>query len=220
MTPCCISSGSSRRFSGEAEKRRSSSSSSRCFCTHSLAPCTHEIDGVPAVDVLLAGLFGYGAANTAFAGLGSSSSAGARRACSRLRATPLTPAVYLTAVHALNPRDVRAAVREPALARRPGFRREHAGERFRFRRGDRARRRLLCGAGTCGCIADPLGGGGVGRRERGRVADGVPLGALDRRRTSRPSCRRSPTCCRSRTSSTSSTGSTSTAIRSSPIRKP
>jgi len=28
-----------------------------------------EIDGVPAVDVLLAGLFGYGAANTAFAGL-------------------------------------------------------------------------------------------------------------------------------------------------------
>ncbi len=28
-----------------------------------------EIDGVPAVDVLLAGLFGYGAANTAFGGL-------------------------------------------------------------------------------------------------------------------------------------------------------
>ena len=28
-----------------------------------------DIDGIPAVDVLLAGLFGYGAANTAFGGL-------------------------------------------------------------------------------------------------------------------------------------------------------
>ena len=28
-----------------------------------------DIDGVPAVDILLAGLFGYGAANTAFGGL-------------------------------------------------------------------------------------------------------------------------------------------------------
>ena len=58
-----------------------------------------EIDGVPAVDVLLAGLFGYGAANTAFAGL-AIILVGRREAgvLKRLRATPLTPAVYLTAV--------------------------------------------------------------------------------------------------------------------------
>lgn len=59
----------------------------------------NEIDGVPAVDVLLAGLFGYGAANTAFAGL-AIILVGRREAgvLKRLRATPLTPAVYLAAV--------------------------------------------------------------------------------------------------------------------------
>jgi ABC-2 type transport system permease protein len=58
-----------------------------------------EIDGVPAVDVLLAGLFGYGAANTAFAGL-AIILVGRRESgvLKRLRATPLTPAVYLAAV--------------------------------------------------------------------------------------------------------------------------
>ena len=58
-----------------------------------------DIDGVPAVDILLAGLFGYGAANTAFGGLAISlvvrREAGVLK---RIRATPLTPAVYLTAV--------------------------------------------------------------------------------------------------------------------------
>jgi ABC-2 type transport system permease protein len=58
-----------------------------------------EIDGVPSADVLLAGLFGYGAANTAFAGLAITLVA--RRETGflkRLRATPLPPAVYLAAV--------------------------------------------------------------------------------------------------------------------------
>ena len=58
-----------------------------------------DIDGVPAVDVLLAGLFGYGAANTALGGLAITlvirREAGVLK---RLRATPLAPGVYLTAV--------------------------------------------------------------------------------------------------------------------------
>ena len=58
-----------------------------------------EIEGHPAVDVLLAGLFGYGAANTAFAGL-AIILVGRREAgvLKRLRSTPLPPATYLAAV--------------------------------------------------------------------------------------------------------------------------
>lgn len=58
-----------------------------------------EIDGVPAVDILLAGLFGFGAANTAFAGL-AIILVGRRESgvLKRLRATPLAPATYLGAV--------------------------------------------------------------------------------------------------------------------------
>ena len=58
-----------------------------------------RIDGVPAVDILLAGLFGYGAANTAFAGLAIVLVV--RREgglLKRLRATPLPPTTYLVAV--------------------------------------------------------------------------------------------------------------------------
>jgi ABC-2 type transport system permease protein len=57
------------------------------------------IEGRPARDVLLAGLIGYGAANTAFAGLAITLVA--RResgVLKRLRATPLPPATYLAAV--------------------------------------------------------------------------------------------------------------------------
>jgi ABC-2 type transport system permease protein len=58
-----------------------------------------EIDGVPAVDILLAGLFGYGAANTAFGGLAIvlvvRRESGVLK---RIRATPLPPATYLAAV--------------------------------------------------------------------------------------------------------------------------
>ncbi len=58
-----------------------------------------EIDGAPSADVLLAGLFAYGAANTAFAGL-AIILVGRRELglLKRLRATPLSPAAYLTAV--------------------------------------------------------------------------------------------------------------------------
>jgi ABC-2 type transport system permease protein len=58
-----------------------------------------DIDGIPAADVLLAGLFGYGAANTAFGGL-AIILVGRREAgtLKRLRSTPLPPVVYLAAV--------------------------------------------------------------------------------------------------------------------------
>jgi ABC-2 type transport system permease protein len=58
-----------------------------------------EIDGIPAEDVLLVGLFGYGAATTAFGGLAITlvirREAGVLK---RLRATPLPPPAYLAAV--------------------------------------------------------------------------------------------------------------------------
>jgi ABC-2 type transport system permease protein len=58
-----------------------------------------DIDGVPAADVLLAGLFGYGAVNTAFGGL-AIILVGRRESgiLKRLRATPLHPATYIAAV--------------------------------------------------------------------------------------------------------------------------
>jgi ABC-2 type transport system permease protein len=58
-----------------------------------------HIQGRPAAWGLLAGMIGYGAANTAFAGLGITLVT--RREIGilkRIRATPLPPAVYLTAV--------------------------------------------------------------------------------------------------------------------------
>jgi ABC-2 type transport system permease protein len=60
---------------------------------------TGTIDGSPASWVLLAGMIGYGAANTAFAGLAitlvSRRELGILK---RIRATPLPPAAYLSAV--------------------------------------------------------------------------------------------------------------------------
>ncbi len=57
------------------------------------------IDGIPAADVLLAGLIGYGCANTAFAGLAITlvirRESGVLK---RLRATPLPAPTYLSAV--------------------------------------------------------------------------------------------------------------------------
>lgn len=58
-----------------------------------------EIEGSPAADVLLAGLFGYGAVNTAFGGLAiilvTRRESGVLK---RLRSTPLPPATYIATV--------------------------------------------------------------------------------------------------------------------------
>jgi ABC-2 type transport system permease protein len=58
-----------------------------------------DIDGTPSADILLAGLFGYGAASTAFGGV-AIFLVGRREAgiLKRLRSTPLPPATYLAAV--------------------------------------------------------------------------------------------------------------------------
>jgi ABC-2 type transport system permease protein len=58
-----------------------------------------DYDGVPVEDVLLAGMFGYGAANTAFAGL-TIILVGRREAgfLKRVRSTPLPAWTYLAAV--------------------------------------------------------------------------------------------------------------------------
>lgn len=58
-----------------------------------------EINGVPSADVLLAGLLGYGAANTAFGGL-AIILVGRRESgiLKRLRVTPLPPTTYIAAV--------------------------------------------------------------------------------------------------------------------------
>lgn len=58
-----------------------------------------EIDGRPAGDVLLAGLVGYGCANTTFGGLAITQVIRRENGIlKRLRGTPLPPSTYLTAV--------------------------------------------------------------------------------------------------------------------------
>jgi ABC-2 type transport system permease protein len=58
-----------------------------------------EIDGKPAADVLLAGLIGYGCANTAFGGLAITQVLRRENGIlKRLRGTPLPAATYLVAV--------------------------------------------------------------------------------------------------------------------------
>ncbi len=58
-----------------------------------------DIEGEPAVDVLLVGLFGYGAMNTAFGGL-TIILVGRREAgvLKRVRSTPLPPTTYIAAL--------------------------------------------------------------------------------------------------------------------------
>jgi len=59
---------------------------------------SNEIDGLPAADVLLAGLIGYGCANTAFAGLAITQVIRRENgSLKRLRATPLPMTTYFSA---------------------------------------------------------------------------------------------------------------------------
>jgi ABC-2 type transport system permease protein len=58
-----------------------------------------EVDGRPAADVLLAGMIGYGCANTAFGGLAITQVIRRENGIlKRLRGTPLPPTTYLLAV--------------------------------------------------------------------------------------------------------------------------
>ena len=120
-----------------------------------------DIDGVPAADIRLAGLFGYAAANTAFAGLTiilvSRREAGVLK---RIRSTPLPAATYLGGF--LLTVLVVFAVQSVALLAlaRLALRREHAGEPARLR-----------GAIVLGCLC--FAGMGVGAASLIRSADGV-----------------------------------------------
>ncbi len=139
-----------------------------------------DFEGVPAaVDVLLAGLFGYGAANTAFGGLAIvlvvRREAGVLK---RIRATPLAPGVYLTAV--LLSTLVTFALQSVGLlgARRPRLRREHAGELARLRRRRRAGSRVVRRDGARRGISHQVGRGRLGGRQRRHPPDGVPVRVL------------------------------------------
>ena len=117
-----------------------------------------EIDGAPAVDVLLAGLFGYGAANTALAGL-AIILVGRREAgvLKRLRATPLPPATYMAAVllsmlviFALQSAGLVALGLPPSA--------QPARELARVRGRDPSRRRVLRRPWPRGSLADSISG--------------------------------------------------------------
>ena len=155
------------------------------------------------------------------AGSRSSSSAGARRACSSGCARRRSAGRLPRCRAALDARDVRAAVgRACSCSAASAFDASMPANWLGFVGAIVLGVACFAGLGLAARGAHPLGGGRVGRRQRRRAADGVPLG-LVRPDAGLPgrSCRRSPTCSRSRTSSTSSTASTSTATRSSPIRR-
>ena len=121
----------------------------------------------PRRDILLAGLFGYGAANTAFGGL-AIILVGRREIgiLKRLRSTPLPPATYIAAV--LLSTLVVFALQALALLVLGAIRvrREHARELARLRRRGRPRRRLLRRSRRRRGLAHPLGRGRLGRRQR------------------------------------------------------
>ena len=180
-----------------------------------------EIDGVPAADILLAGLFGYGAATTAFAGVAiylvSRREAGVLKlVCS----TPLPTGYVLRGCPGLHARGLRPAVRRSSL------------------RSEGSRSARVC---------PPTGSGSQvpfsSAQHASRRSESASPHSSGRPRESRPSSTwivlpmaflsglfgptneypafpagLSRTCFPSRTSSTSSTASTSTASRSSPIR--
>ena len=179
-----------------------------------------EIDGIPAEDVLLVGLFGYGAATTAFGGLAIilvvRREAGTLK---RLRATPLAPPVYLMAV--LLSTLTTFALQSVALLALGGL---------GF--GASMPRNWLGFAGAIVLGVASFAGLGFGAAALIRSAEGVsavvnvvilPMaflsGSFGPTADFRRRCRRSPTFSRSPTSSTSPTACTSAATRSSPTRR-
>ena len=100
MRSSSINCARSSSSSGAAARPRSSSSSSRCCSSCSLGSVYRgKYQGVPVEWAVLAGLVGYGCANTAFAGLAIQlvlrRESGILK---RLRSTPLPPATYVAAL--------------------------------------------------------------------------------------------------------------------------
>ena len=157
-----------------------------------------KIYGVPASQALLAGLIGYGCANTAFAGLAIQLVIRRENAIlKRLRATPLPASTYIAAL--LVSTLLVFALQTLALFLMGKRALQHAvPERRRLtrRRSDHRRRRVR--AARCrNRVDDPFGGRLVRRRQLHPPADGVPQrrvradAALPRRASAR-----SATCCR------------------------
>ncbi len=155
------------------------------------------IEGHDAIDVLLAGMIGYGAANTGFAGMAITLVI--RREygiLKRLRSTPLPVGSYFAAtlgstlfVFSLQTLTLFVLGRLFYDSHLPG------GSRL-GRRARRLRRGVLHRPRPRAGLADPLGGGRIRGGERDPAADGVPLRVVRRRATTRRCSRRSPTCCR------------------------
>ena len=140
---------------------------------------TGKIDGAPAGRVLLAGLLGYAAATTTFAGIAIFLVVRRENGVlKRLRATPLPPPVYIAALLASTLLVFALEAAAMILLARVAY---HVGIPDRL--GSLAvlsatRRGGLHRAGNRADRSDPIRRGRVGDRQHHRAADGLPIRRL------------------------------------------